>query len=211
MENERHRKLQLESERADRPAKVGTNRLDASAGVLPEDPEGLASAYEKLLQEKQELYERLLRRQAELENFRKRMQRDKEDFSQHATAELMRALLPTLDAMERALKHRDSIVPEQFHKGIEIIYKQLSDVLGRAGLAPVETAGRIFDPHLHHAVETVESPAYRDQEIVEELQKGYEFKQRLLRPALVRVSVGRHDSGTDLPAGDGNGDGTAER
>jgi molecular chaperone GrpE len=148
-----------------------------------------AAAFQALKGEKDELYERLLRKQAEMENLRKRAQREKEEFLQHATADLIRALLPTLDAFERALDHRNSSVPEDFYQGVELIYREMLEVLRRAGLTPIETVGKTFDPHLHQAIEAVESPDHRDQEILEELQRGYKLKHRLLRPAVVRVAV----------------------
>jgi molecular chaperone GrpE len=146
-------------------------------------------AYEKLKEEKAELYDRLLRKQAELENFRKRVQREREEFRQRASEDLIRHLLPVLDGFERALRQRSSAVPESFYRGMELIHRQLSDVLAQAGLEAIETAGQLFDPHLHQAVETVEEAGRRDHEIVEELQRGYTFKHRLLRPAIVRVAV----------------------
>src|SRR3990172_4938946 len=152
-------------------------------------PADLATAYQKLQAEKGALYDRLLRKQAELENSRKRVQREKEDFRQHATSELVRALLPVLDGFERGLKHYDSNLSDQFCQGIELIYRELWEVLRRAGLTPVETEGKLFDPHVHQAVETVEAPGHRDQEIVEELQRGYKLRERLLRPAVVKVAV----------------------
>jgi molecular chaperone GrpE len=170
-------------------AEIPPSQNEAQATATAEVTADLAEAYQKLRAEKDALYDRLLRKQAELENFRKRTQREKEDFLQHATAELIRALLPTVDGFERALKHRDANVSEQFYQGVELIYRGLLDVLQRAGLTPVETSGKLFDPHLHQAVETVEAPGYRDQEIVEELQRGYKLKQRLLRPAVVKVAV----------------------
>ena len=156
---------------------------------VPTEPEELAAAYEKAVADKRDLHDRLLRKQAELENVRKRLQREKEEFLQIATADLVRALLPTLDGFERALKHRDASVPDQFAQGVELIYRQLLDVLGRVGLTPVETEGKVFDPHVHQAVETVAEPGRRDHEIVEELQRGYKLKHRLLRPAIVKVAV----------------------
>ena len=147
------------------------------------------AAYEKLKEEKAELYGRLLRKQAELENFRKRAQREKEEFRQHATEDLIRSLLPVLDGFERALRQRAPPIPETFYQGMELIHRQLSDVLTRAGLEPIETSGQLFDPHYHQAVETVEDAGRRDQEIVEELQRGYKLKHRLLRPAIVKVAV----------------------
>lgn len=115
----------------------------------------------------------------------------REDFLQHATADLILALLPTLDAFDRALRHRKANVPEQFYQGLELIHRELTDVLSRAGLTALDTLGKTFDPHLHQAVETVEAPDHRDQEIVEELQRGYKLKQRLLRPAVVKVAVAK--------------------
>ena len=140
------------------------------------------------------LYDRLLRKQAELDNFRKRAQREREEFRQIANESLIRELLPVLDGFERALKQRAPAVPETFYQGMELIHRQLLEVLGRAGLEPMETSGQLFDPHYHQAVETVEDPERRDQEIVEELQRGYLLNRRLLRPAIVRVAVKPHRS-----------------
>jgi molecular chaperone GrpE len=159
---------------------------------LPSLPPVSAEAYEKLLAEKQELFDRLLRKQAELDNFRKRSQKEKEEFRQHATEELIRSLLPTLDGFERALNHRDAGVPESYYQGLELIFRELREVLGRAGLTPIEATGTIFDPNLHQAVETVAAPDRRHHEIVEELQRGYKLRTRLLRPAIVRIATGAH-------------------
>jgi len=174
---------QVESQEA-----VAPKPDDGSGVASAELPADLAQAYQKLLAEKQELYDRLLRKQAEFENFRKRIQREREDFIAHATAELIRSLLPVLDGFDRALKHRDARVPGQFYQGMELIHRELFEVLSRAGLTPVETAGKQFDPRLHQAVETVEVPGARDQDVVEEVQPGYKLKQRLLRPATVKVA-----------------------
>ena len=178
----------MKSEEAQPPEAAAPKPDDGSGAPSVELPADLAQAYQKLLVEKQELYERLLRKQAEFENFRKRIQREREDFLAHATADLISALLPVLDGFERALKHRDPRVPQQFYQGMELIHRELFEVLSRTGLTPVETAGKLFDPHLHQAVETVEVPGARDQEIMEEVQRGYKLKHRLLRPATVRVA-----------------------
>jgi molecular chaperone GrpE len=150
----------------------------------------MAEAYEKALAENKDLYDRLLRKHAELENFRKRTQKEKEDLRQYAAEDLIRSLLPALDSFERALRHRDESVPAAFYQGLELIYRELREVLGRAGLEPLDTTGQLFDPHLHQAVETVNAPGRREHEIVEELQRGYKLKQKLLRPAIVKVAVG---------------------
>jgi molecular chaperone GrpE len=168
---------------------VSTEPLTSEAAPANDLPQDLAGAYRKLLSEKQDLYDRLLRKQAELENIKKRTEREKEEFLKHATADLIRALLPALDSFERAMKHRDPRVPADFYKGVELIHREFVEVLQRAGLEPIETRNALFDPHLHQAVERVESSAHRDQEIVEELQRGYKLKSRLLRPAIVKVAV----------------------
>jgi len=151
-------------------------------------PPGLAEAYEKALAENKELYDRLLRKQAEMDNFRKRTQKEKEDLRQYAAGDLIRSLLPTLDGFDRALQHRDESIPPGFYQGLELIYRELREVLTRAGVTPIETAGQMFDPHLHQAVETVDDPNHSENEIVEELQRGYLLKSKLLRPAIVKVA-----------------------
>lgn len=180
--------------------KSGKPEVEAEAGLPP----NLPMAYRQLLEEKKELFDRLVRKQAELENIRKRVEREKEEFLQHATMGLIRALLPTLDALERGLKHREASIPEKYYTGLELIHRELLEVLKRAGLAPVESEGKIFDPHVHQAVETVETDKFEDHAVVEELQRGYKLKQRLLRPAIVKVAVNPAGKAA-LPAEDAPG------
>jgi len=200
MMNEQENGKEPTSPAADWNGQTAVKAAPSEPSNLPED---LPGAYRQLLAERQDLYDRLLRKQAELDNFRKRTEREKEEFSKHATADLIRSLLPALDSFERALKHRDPRVPREFYQGIELIYRDVLDILVRAGLDPVDTKGKLFDPHLHQAVESVESEQHRDQEIVEELQRGYKLRQRLLRPAVVKVAVapkggdGQRASGTE--------------
>src|SRR5580700_3195616 len=137
-----------------KPGEGGENEPAAANGEIPaaspaSPPPGLAEAYEKSLAEGKDLYDRLLRKQAELDNFRKRTQKEKEELRQYAAEDLIRSLLPTLDGFERALQQRDENVPQAFYQGLELIYHQLEEVLGRAGLAPIETAAQLFDPYLH--------------------------------------------------------------
>jgi molecular chaperone GrpE len=189
---------QPDADDAGTPADANGELGAAAAPSAPPTAEG----YEKLSAEKKDLYDRLLRKQAELDNFRKRVQKEKEEFRQHAAEDLIRSLLPTLDGFERALSHRDESVPESFYQGLELIYRELREVLGRAGLVPIETAGKLFDPHLHQAVETVEAPGHREHEIVGELQRGYKLRHRLLRPAIVKVAVAARPG--ELSAGGGH-------
>jgi len=167
----------------------GVGPLAASNPSPVADVAELTATIQKVQAEKKELYDRLLRKQAELENLRKRMEREKGDFREHANADLIRALLPSLDGLDRALKYRDRRVPEEFYKGMELIDQGLLDVLKRHGVEPIKALGQTFNPHLHHAVGTVEDAQRHDQEIVEELLPGYRLKHRVLRPSMVKVAV----------------------
>lgn len=155
------------------------------------DVGALAAERDRALAEKEELWDRFVRKQAEFENFRKRMAREKEEILQYAAMEIVRSLLPMLDDLERALKA--PAPDDEFRRGIELIHKRFRDTLLQAGLTPIESVGKKFDPHLHQAVDTVSAAAgegrHEDQIVVEEYQRGYEFKGRLLRPAMVKVAV----------------------
>jgi molecular chaperone GrpE len=142
-------------------------------------------------------YDRLLRKQAELENMRRRMQREKEEYFDQANAGLIRSLLPSFDAFERALKDRDQRVPDGFYQGMELIYSGLLQVLERAGLARIEVLGHTFNPRIHQAVETVQGEQWRDQDIVEELLPGFTFRQQLLRPSMVKVALAKRQNDPD--------------
>ena len=150
------------------------------------DLAAMTAERDRAVAEKQEIWDRYLRKQAEFDNFRKRVAREKEEILQFAAMETIRKLLPVLDDFERALKTPSE--GDEYRKGIELIHKRLYDTLVQTGLAPVETVGKKFDPHLHQAVDTVKD-GQEDQTIVEEFQRGYEFKGRLLRPAMVKVAV----------------------
>ncbi len=140
--------------------------------------------------ERDQLQDLILRRQAEFENFRKRVQREQMEFSEYSSMEAVRALLPNLDDFERALKSAPAgAESSEFVKGVELIYQRLLDSLKKLGLEPVDTVNQKFDPHTQHAVEMVENDEVEDHTILDEYQRGYNFKGRLLRPAMVKVSV----------------------
>ncbi len=170
------------------------NSKQAPAGETSVAAASLEEQLSKLQAECDALHDQLVRRQADFENYRKRVEREQKEFRQYAEAELVLALLPIFDAFERALSApADHPNNEEYRKGVELIYKQLLDTLALRGLKPIKAVGEIFDPYLHHALERVESTHYRDQEIISEFQRGYIFKDRLLRPSLVKVAV--HPSG----------------
>jgi molecular chaperone GrpE len=134
--------------------------------------------------------ERLLRLQAEFENFKRRMEREKDDHYRHATAVLVARLLPVLDNLERALAAGESGRDEgSLGEGVALIQRQLLDELRKEGLRPVGAVGQPFDPTVHEAVATDASTGEPPNIVIEELQRGYYFQDRLLRPAAVRVSV----------------------
>jgi molecular chaperone GrpE len=147
----------------------------------------MAAEREQFAAEKAELQERLLRARAEFENARRRWDRDRLDYLQFAAMDTMRDLLPILDDFERAL-HVET-ADREYAKGVELIYQRMVDTLTKLGLEPIVTAGQSFDPNLHQAVERVQSQDAEDQAILGEFQRGYNFKGKLLRPAMVRVAV----------------------
>jgi molecular chaperone GrpE len=152
------------------------------------DPAELLAERDRLQAEVADLQDRLLRRQAEFENFRRRNERDRSDFLQYAGMEIVREILPILDDFERAQKTECS--DESYRKGIELIYQRLVDTLTKIGLEPIEIgAGTEFDPNLHQAVVRLETDEAADNTILEEFQRGYNFKGKLLRPAMVKVAV----------------------
>jgi len=147
----------------------------------------LTAERDRLATEKVELQDRLLRRQADFENFRKRADRDRSEFVQYAGMEFMREMLPILDDFERAMKVECS--DANYTKGVQLIYTRLYEALKKMGLEPMDTVGKAFDPNHHQAIERVETDQAEDQTILGEFQKGYNFKSKLLRPAMVKVAV----------------------
>ena len=172
--------------------KPDSNISDVSPdGVSPETLEAqlaaVAAERDQLAGEKADLCDRLLRTRAEFDNARRRTERERSEFLQFAAMDLIRDLLPVLDDFERALKVETA--DRNYAKGVELIYQRLYDTLKKLGLEPIETAGRPFDPNLHQAVERVETEEAEDQSVLGEFQKGYNFKGKLLRPAMVKVAV----------------------
>jgi len=146
-----------------------------------------SSEVQKLRVERDTLIDRLARLQAEFENVRKRTAREQQDFREYALADAIKALLPILDSFERALQI-GAAERSEFHSGVELIYKQLQDALLKLGLRAIPAKGETFDPHLHEAIEMVDTTAAADHQILEELQRGYKLKDRLLRPSMVKVA-----------------------
>jgi len=142
---------------------------------------------DKLKVERDALLDRLARLQAEFENARKRSAREQQEFREYALADAVKELLPTLDSFERALQTKAGDKTD-FRGGVELIYKQLQDALVKLGLRPIPAKGEPFDPHLHQAIEVVDTREAEDHHVLEELQRGYKLKDRLLRPSMVKVA-----------------------
>jgi molecular chaperone GrpE len=174
---------QLAESAENEPAAADAAGVADGAALL----EALTKERDQLAKEKAEVYDQFLRRTAEFENLRRRSQRERAEILEFAGMEVVRDLLPILDDFERALKNPSS--DKEYQKGMELIYGRLFSALHKAGLEPMDSEGRPFDPHVHHAVETVENSEVEDHTVVEELQRGYNFKGRLLRAAMVKVAV----------------------
>ncbi len=169
---------QMESERVS----GGSNQqdLNASAGEV-------IAERDRALKEKAELQDLLQRRQAEFDNFRRRTERERAELLDYGTMDVLKALLPVLDDFERALKVESA--DKEHARGIELIYQRLLETLKKLGLEPISSEVPLFNPHIHHAVEMVDTKDHPDQTILEEYQRGYYYKGRLLRPAMVKVAV----------------------
>jgi molecular chaperone GrpE len=162
---------------------------DDDGNQAPESASGVSapqSELQKVKAERDSLLDRLARAQAEFENARRRAAKEQQEYRDYAASDVIKSLLPVLDSFERALQVKPDTA--EFRSGVELIHKQLQDALAKVGVRPVPAKGEPFDPHYHEAVEMVESSDVPDHQVIDELQRGYKFKDRLLRPAMVRVA-----------------------
>ncbi len=159
--------------------------------VEKSEEEQLRERVSALESEISELKDQMLRKQAESDNFRKRMLRDKEDSIKYANSNLLMDLITIIDDFERAIKaSQETVDPESFHSGIELIEKQFVSMLDRNwGLKRMVSVGEAFDPQLHEAIGMEESPDYDTQTVIEDYQSGYILQDRVLRPAKVKVAM----------------------
>lgn len=161
--------------------KGATEEVTAEAGASAE--------LEKLRAESEDYQQRLLRTQADFDNFRRRTVKEKEELGKYASAKLITELLPVIDNFERALSTAgESTDANSYIKGVEMIFRQLEGVLKTEGLTPMEAEGQPFNPEFHQAIMQVESDEHEDGVVVEVVQKGYLLKDKVLRPAMVKVS-----------------------
>jgi len=146
------------------------------------------SAQDSLQRERDDLYDRLLRKTAEFDNFRKRVERDRKEMIEWAAADVLTDLLSIADDFDRALAAEAPPEAQAYKAGLELIQRQLADLLKKRGVTVVEALGADFDPHVHQAVAYDEVAGARDGEVVEVMAKGYKLGERLLRPAIVKVA-----------------------
>ncbi|HYG99348.1 MAG TPA: nucleotide exchange factor GrpE [Terriglobales bacterium] len=180
--NEQERDPELDLEHELPPAE---QEAEAAAPVSPE-LEALRGEIEKVKTENAELRNRMARMQADFENARRRAAREQQEFRDYALTDLIRSLLPVLDSFDRALASDAS--GDNFRAGMELIGRQFHDALAKIGVAEVPAQGQPFDPTVHEAIEMVDSTEVPDNHVLQELQRGYKLKDRLLRPAMVRVA-----------------------
>ena len=155
------------------------------SGEVPAEPVSRVE-YDQLKGERDQLVDRLARLQAEFENARKRTEREKIEYRDYATGAVVEQFLPVLDNFELALKSDGTA--HQLRHGVELIVKQMEDVLRQLQVSPVAAVGEAFDPRVHEALGSVERDDLPDQHVAEEIRRGYKIRERLLRPAMVRVA-----------------------
>jgi molecular chaperone GrpE len=155
------------------------------AEVAREAP-GPESELQKVKAERDSLLDRLARAQAEFENARRRARKEQQEYRDYAVADAVKSLLPAMDSLERALQVQSD--GAELRNGVELIYKQLLAALAKMSVNPIVAKGEAFDPRYHEAIEMVETSDAPDHQVIEELQRGYKFKDRLLRPAMVKVA-----------------------
>ena len=175
------RGLEVKEEKQETPEGESTDGGPAEGAILEE--------MDRLRTEMDRLRELYLRKLAEFDNFRKRVEREKEEMSRVAAEELVRDLVPVLDTFDRALGHEGETDVESFRQGLELIARQLWDVLAKRGLEEIDPRGQQFDPEFHEAVQRVEGSGHEPGTVVSVLAKGYTLGGRLVRPAMVAVAV----------------------
>jgi molecular chaperone GrpE len=147
--------------------------------------EGKIAELESAVAESKDKYLRLA---ADFDNYKKRTRQEQLETIQHASAELIGRLLPVLDDLHNVLDHQPAGIDESWIKGLELSVRKLEEALGTHGLQPIESVGALFDPKLHEAVAQEESAEHPEDTVLSELRRGYRLRDRVVRPALVKVA-----------------------
>jgi molecular chaperone GrpE len=170
------------------PELVSPDQGSAQERAEAQDSGSAPDELTKLLAEKQELMNTLLRRQADFDNYRKRVDKERQQERHRGVESLIEQILPVLDAFDRALAASADPAYLDYRKGFELIRRQLWESLAKQGLVRIDSMGQEFNPHFHHAIESVETNEHADGIVIGEMQPGYMFHERVLRPAMVRVA-----------------------
>ena len=193
-EDEKEGKIEIEyitpTKKSSKETKAVKDQTKALKSTLKKKESEIKQLNEKL----DELKDDFLRKAADMENLRKRLEREKNEYFKYALSELLRDLLSVLDNFERALMSESQEEEGGLRQGVEMIYKQLNDLLAKQGVSPIEIKEKKFNPHLHQAFITEESDQVKEPHVAEELQKGYTIHDRLLRPSLVKVMIPKKDN-----------------
>ncbi|EST56411.1 molecular chaperone GrpE [Brevibacillus panacihumi W25] len=162
----------------------------AEAAEQPETPEtDWEQEAAKWKAQAEENQNKMLRAMADMDNLRRRVRKEQEDLAKYASLKIVEELLPVLDNFERALAaDRESMTVESLLTGVDMVYRQMVQVFEKEGLQAIEAKGQPFDPHIHQAVMQTQDPDFDSGVVVEELQKGYQFKDRVIRPSMVKVN-----------------------
>ena len=176
----------VDADEADEAEEAASESAESENEDTQEPQDEAAAQIEKLTAELKEKEDRVLRLQADFENFRRRTSKEKEELSAVVTQGMLKDMLPLLDNFERAMA-AEAKDGEAFQKGVEMIFTQFGEVLKKNGLEKIETAGQKFDPNFHQAVMRVQNEELEDDDIAQELQKGYMVKGRVIRPSMVQV------------------------
>ena len=168
----------------DNPTNDTSSAVDSSPAAATENDTAA------LQRQRDEYYDLLVRKTAEFDNYRKRTERDRQALSDAAAASVIEELLPLMDDLERALKADAGTEADAYRRGVELIHKQLSEILRKRGVRPIDAVGADFDPYYHQAVSYEHAEGKRDGEVIEEFRRGYMLGDRLLRPSMVKVAKG---------------------
>jgi len=171
---------------------VDSSEIDQSteARAVEADAAKTDAEMVKLTADLEELRQSMLRSQADFANYRKRIEKERFEDSKRTTARVVEGLIPVIDGFEHALAAHREAEYENYRKGFELIYKQLLDNVAKLGVERIDPVGKLFDPHLHQAMDRTETTQEKDGTILQVFQPGYVFHGRVLRPAMVRVAVG---------------------
>jgi molecular chaperone GrpE len=162
-------------------------------GAPPSEPSQhevaeLQARIKELESDAEEASNRFLRLAADFDNYKKRARQDQMDTINYASATVVEKLLPVLDDFQRALDHAPAGVDESWLKGLKLTFQKLQEILSAQGVEPIEAVGSAFDPNLHEAVGSEESSEHPEDTVVLELRRGYRLRDRVIRPALVKVA-----------------------